>query len=174
MMASIPFTDIDILVVQRMGKNIAGAGMDPNVLKRLMVPREPEPKGGPAVIVALGLTDETHGNCAGLGLSNIITKRVLDEIDFQAFWINSITSGTFGVFRANLPIVMANDERALAAASHMCGMPDPDHVRFALIRDTLTLDRLYVSPAMRAEAAKRTRASRSAARCRCALTCSAL
>ena len=82
-----------------------------------------------------------------------MAERVLDEIDFQAFWINSVTSGTFGVFRSNLPIVMANDERALSAASHMCGTADPHQVRFTLIRDTLALDRLYISPAMRAEAA---------------------
>jgi hypothetical protein len=151
MMASIPFDDVDILVVRRMGKNISGAGMDPNVLKRLMVPREEEPTGGPAVIVTLDLTDETHGNCAGLGLANIITKRLLDKVDFYAFYMNGITSGTFGVYRGATPLTMKDDQRALEVASHMCGVPNPDDVRMTFIRDTLTLDTLYVSPSMRKE-----------------------
>jgi hypothetical protein len=151
MMASIPFDDIDVLVVRRMGKNISGAGMDPNVLKRLLVPREEEPKGGPAVIVTLDLTDETHGNCAGLGLANIITKRLYDKIDFYAFYMNGITSGTFGVYRGATPLTMHDDLRALEVASHMCGVPNPSSVRMALIRDTLTVDKLWVAPAMRAE-----------------------
>ncbi len=151
MMASIPFDDLDVLVVRRMGKNISGAGMDPNILKRLLVPREPEPHGGPAVIVTLDLTDETHGNCAGLGLANIITKRLLQKIDFHAFYVNGITSGTFGVYRGAMPLVMHDDQRALEVASHMCGVPQPPNVRMALIRDTLTVDRMWVSPALRAE-----------------------
>jgi hypothetical protein len=151
MMASIPFDDLDVLVVRRMGKNISGAGMDPNILKRLLVPREPEPQGGPAVIVTLDLTDETHGNCAGLGLANIITKRLLQKIDFHAFYVNGVTSGTFGVYRGAMPLVMHDDQRALEVASHMCGVPQPPAVRMAFIRDTLTLDTMWVSPALRAE-----------------------
>ncbi len=151
MMASLPFQDIDILVVQRIGKNISGAGMDPNVLQRLLVPREKEPEGGPAVIVVLDLTDETHGNACGMGLANIIPRRLLDKVDFYKFYMNSITSGTFGVYRSGVPLVMKNDLFALETASHMCGVPNPRDTRFVFMRDTLTLDTLYVSPSMRKE-----------------------
>jgi hypothetical protein len=125
--------------------------MDPNVLQRLMVPREKEPEAGPAVIIALDLTEETHGNACGLGLANIIPRRLLDKIDFYKFYMNSITSGTFGVFRSCIPLVTKNDQYALETASQMCGIPQPLDVRFCFIRDTLTLDTLYVSPSMRRE-----------------------
>ncbi len=152
MMASIPFMNIDVLVVQRIGKNISGAGMDPNILRRLMVPREAEPEGGPSVIVTLDLTAETHGNSAGMGLANVITKRQLEKVDFYKFYMNGVTSGTFGAYRSSMPLVMRDDQRALESASQMCGVPNPLDVRYCFIRDTLTLDTLYVSPSMLGEA----------------------
>jgi Lactate racemase N-terminal domain len=145
MMARIPFEQLDILVVQRQGKNISGAGMDPNITHRLMVPREVEPTDGPSVIVTLDLTDETHGNAAGLGFGNVVTKRLLDKVDFYATYMNGITSGTFGIWRTNIPMVMKDDLRALEVASHCCGVPQPADVRYCFIRDTLALDKLYVS-----------------------------
>jgi hypothetical protein len=151
MIARIPFTDIDILVVQRIGKNISGAGMDPNVLQRSLVPREDEPVGGPAIIVTLDLTDETHGNACGLGLANVIPKRLVDKIDFYKFYLNGVTSGTFGAYRNAMPLVMRDDLRTLESASQMCGIPGPLDVRYCFIRDTLKLDTLFVSPAMRRE-----------------------
>src|SRR3712207_5191551 len=95
---SLPFPKIDILVVQRLGKNISGTGMDTNIIGRLMIPGQPENFGPPAVtaIVVLDLTQETHGNIAGLGLANVTTARVAAKIDWQATYMNAVTSGVFG------------------------------------------------------------------------------
>jgi hypothetical protein len=152
MLASLPFDKIDVLVVQRHGKNISGTGMDTNVLRRLMVPHEPEALSQPTIIATLDLTDETHGNASGLGLANVTTARVLNKIDWQKFYMNGITSGTFGAMRSSLPIVMPDDRRALEVAVQCCGVPNDDDVKFVLIRDTLALDRLWISPALRDDA----------------------
>jgi hypothetical protein len=150
LMASLPFPEIDVLTVRQLGKNISGTGMDTNVISRLMIPRQPEAFGNVdvAVICVLDLTDETHGNVAGLGLANITTARVASKIDWVATYTNAITSGIFGMFRVSLPITMPDDRRALQAALRGCAMP-PDAARMVFIRDTLTVDKLWVSPSLR-------------------------
>ena len=150
LMASLPFPEIDVLVLQQLGKNISGTGMDTNIIGRLMIPREPENFGGPdvAVIALLDLTEETHGNVAGIGLANITTARVACKIDWGATYTNAITSGIFGMFRVSLPITMADDRRALQVALRGCGQPQAT-ARMVFIRDTLTLDHLWVSPSLR-------------------------
>ena len=150
-MASIPFPEIDVLVVQEIGKNISGTGMDTNIIGRLMIPREPENFGGPniAIIAVLDLTDETHGNASGMGLANVTTARLASKVDWAATYTNSLTAGIFGMFRVSLPITMADDRRALQAALRGCGQPQ-ETARIVFIRDTLTLGQLWVSPSLRA------------------------
>lgn len=150
LMASLPFPEIDVLVVRDLGKNISGTGMDTNIVSRLMIPRQPEAFGtvDVAVIAVLDLTEETHGNVAGLGLANITTARVAQKIDWIATYTNAITSGIFGMFRVSLPITMADDRRALQAAVRGCAMPQ-EEARVVFIRDTLTLNRFYASPSLR-------------------------
>jgi hypothetical protein len=152
LMASLPFPEIDVLVVRQLGKNISGTGMDTNIIGRLMIPREPETFGGPdvAVITVLDLTPETHGNATGIGLANITTARVAAKTDWAAMYTNAITSGIFGMWRVSLPITMADDRRAMQIAMRCCGR-EPEAARMVFIRDTLTLDRLWVSPNLRAE-----------------------
>ncbi|HXF63341.1 MAG TPA: hypothetical protein VNK95_17060, partial [Caldilineaceae bacterium] len=118
LMASLPFPEIDVLVVRQLGKNISGTGMDTNIISRLMIPRQPEHFGtvDVAVIAVLDLTEETHGNVAGLGLANVTTARVVEKIDWIATYTNAVTSGIFGMFRVSLPITMADDRRALQVA----------------------------------------------------------
>jgi hypothetical protein len=150
LMASLPFPEIDVLVVRQLGKNISGTGMDTNIISRLMIPRQPEHFGNidVAVIAVLDLTDETHGNVAGLGLANVTTARVVEKIDWVATYTNAITSGIFGMFRVSLPITLPDDKRALQAALRGCARP-ADAARMVLIRDTLALDKLWVSPNLR-------------------------
>jgi hypothetical protein len=150
LMASLPFPEIDVLVVQELGKNISGTGMDTNIISRLMIPRQPEAFGkvDVAVITVLDLTEETHGNVAGLGLANVTTARVAQKIDWVATYTNCITSGIFGMFRVSLPITMPDDERALQVALRGCARPFED-ARMVFIRDTLTVDHLFVSPNLR-------------------------
>ncbi len=150
LMASLPFPEIDVLVVRDLGKNISGTGMDTNIISRLMIPRQPEQFGkvDVAVIAVLDLTEQTHGNVAGLGLANVTTARVVDKIDWVATYTNAVTSGIFGMWRVSMPITMADDRRALQVAIRGCARP-PEAARMVFIRDTLALDRLWVSPNLR-------------------------
>lgn len=153
LMASIPFPVVDVLVIQQIGKDISGAGMDPNVTGRLMIPREPENFGGPdlATIAVLNLTEATHGNAAGLGFADVTTARVLSQVDWHVTYTNAITSGSFGMRRSQLPITVPDDRRALCVALRGCTVPDQSLAKMVFIRDTLTLDTLWVSPTLRAE-----------------------
>ncbi len=150
LMASLPFPEIDVLVVRNLGKNISGTGMDTNIVSRLMIPRQPEAFGkvDVAVIAVLDLTEETHGNASGMGLANVTTARVANKIDWFATYTNCITSGIFGMFRVSLPITMPDDKRALEVALRGCAQPQAD-ARMVFIRDTLTVDQLWVSPNLR-------------------------
>jgi hypothetical protein len=150
LMASLPLPEIDVLVVQQLGKNISGTGMDTNVISRLMIPRQPEAFGQNdiAIITVLDLTEETHGNVSGLGLANITTARVFQKIDWVATYTNCITSGIFGMFRVSLPITMADDKAALMTALRGCARPFAD-ARMVFIKDTLSVDHLWVSPNLR-------------------------
>lgn len=152
LMASLPFPIIDVLVVRQLGKNISGTGMDTNVLGRRMIPRQPENFGGPDIgtIAVLDLTEETHGNANGMGLANVTTARFARKIDWQAIYTNSLTSGILGMWRASLPMTMADDQRAIQAALLGCAEP-PEQAKLVLIRDTLTLDKLWVSESLRTE-----------------------
>ena len=150
LMASIPFPEIEVLGIQQMGKDISGAGMDTNIIGRLKIPRQPENFGGPdvAVIAVLSLTEATHGNATGIGLADVTTARVANEIDWISTYTNLITSGSLGVQRSPLPITMASDRNALQVALRCCGQPQAS-ARIVLIRDTLTLDHLWISPSLR-------------------------
>lgn len=150
LMASLPFPEIDILVVRALGKNISGTGMDTNIISRLLIPRQPEEFGDIdiAVIAVLDLTEETHGNACGLGLANITTARLVNKTDWVATYTNTITSGIFGMYRTSLPLTMPTDKSALEVAMRGCARPWAD-ARMVFIDDTLTLDNIWVSPNLR-------------------------
>ena len=124
LMAGLPYAAIDVLTLRTIGKNISGTGMDTNVISRLMIPRQPEAFGNVdvAVITVLDLTEQTHGNAAGLGLANVTTARVANKIDWTATYTNAVTSGIFGMYRVSLPMTMADDLRALEVAQHGCAV----------------------------------------------------
>ncbi len=151
LLAGLPFDAVDVLVVRDLGKNISGTGMDTNIVSRLMIPRQPEAFGkvDVAVITVLDFTEETHGNASGLGLANVTTARVAEKIDWQATYMNAVTSGIFGMYRAALPLTMPNDRQALNVSLRCCAVPQ-DEAAMVFIRDTLTLDRFYASPSLRA------------------------
>ncbi len=150
LMASLPFPEIDILVVKELGKNISGTGMDTNIVSRLMIPRQPEAFGSVdvAVITVLDLTEQTHGNVAGLGLANVTTARVAAKIDWVATYTNAITSGIFGMQRVSLPITMPTDEKSLHVSLRGCAKP-ADEARMVFIDNTLVLDNFFTSPSLR-------------------------
>jgi len=146
-MPRLPVDDVDILVVDEMGKDISGVGMDTNVIGRLRVRGQPEPdRPNIAVIIARDLTQASHGNAVGVGLADIVTRRLFAKIDFKATYANIITS-TF-LERGKVPLVADTDRQAIDIALRACGSLDPANVRLIRIRDTLHLDELLVSPAV--------------------------
>ncbi len=152
----IPFNHLDVLIVERMGKNISGTGMDTKVIGRLMITGENELKHPmPRVIVVLDLTDESHGNAAGLGLADITTKRLIDKINWHDTHINVFTSGF--IERDRIPVVAENDRQALEWALEIAKVRDPEKARIVRIRDTNTLGVLYISQGLWDEAARNPR-----------------
>lgn len=151
LMPSLPFPEIEVLVVKQAGKDISGTGMDPNILGRLMIPRQPENFGGPDIclIALLDLTETTHGNANGMGLANVTTARVVEKIDWHATYMNALTAGILGMQRSSLPLTMPSDQTALQVAVRNCGYP-AEEARLVFMQDTLTLGKLWVSPNLRA------------------------
>jgi hypothetical protein len=145
----LPFEVADVLVVDRMGKDKSGAGMDTNVIGRMMIRGTPEFER-PRItnIVVLDLTDASHGNAAGIGLADVVPLRLIEKIDLEALYMNSLTSGLGGVQRGQLPLAMPTDRDAIAAAVATCAAADPSRIRLARIRDTLDLGELWLSPAL--------------------------
>ncbi len=145
----VPFDPLDVLVVDEMGKNISGTGMDNNVIgigPRVGGKME---MGHPAVstIVVLGLTPESHGNANGVGLADITTRRLVDAIDYKATYTNVLTTRLWSAGR--LPVIMETDREAIEVA---VGESSPDEVRLVRIKNTLHLEELEISEALVPEA----------------------
>ena len=115
----------------------------------------PFASGGPAItrLVALDTTPLTGGNVNGIGVVDVTTQRVFDKLSFAETYPNALTSTATAAVK--IPMVMADDRRAIQAAIRTSTIPDPAAVRLAWIRDTLALDQLHVSANMAAEVAAR-------------------
>ena len=139
--------NIEVLVVEEMGKDISGTGMDTNVLGRMMLPgiKEPE-EPGVSRIVTLGLSERTHGNANGMGLADIVTRRLFDAVDFRATYANAFTS-TF-LNRAYVPVIMENDREAIEAALQVQRIANGAQARIARIKNTLDLAHIQISEAL--------------------------
>lgn len=142
---SLPFDDIDILIVDEMGKIFSGTGMDTNVIGRLYIEGLPEP-AAPRVkrIVVLDLAEGGHGNANGIGLADFTTKRLLNKISFDTTYFN-VLSTTF-IKRAMLPLIMEDDRTALSGAIKSLGRVIPQELKIARIKNTLHLTNIQVSP----------------------------
>jgi hypothetical protein len=146
LLGRLPLDELDLLVIDYMGKNISGSGMDTNVVGRMLIPAFPDPPlPRYRLIAVLDLTDEAHGNAFGVGLADVTTRRLWERIDLQTFYINSMTAGVTGVQRAKLPMAFATPRLAIAAALRMCGRPDPRQARVAHIRDTLQVSEFFAT-----------------------------
>jgi hypothetical protein len=147
----LPFEAIDVLIVERMGKEISGTGMDTNVLGRYRIPGEPEPKA-PNVrfVIVLDLTDASHGNAIGVGLADLTTERLVAKIDRQAMYVNGLTSGFLE--RAKIPITLPTDRAAIAAAFDRLSPEQRARPRVCRIRDTLHVAAFEASAALLDEA----------------------
>ena len=144
-LARLPFDEIDVLVIDEIGKNISGDGADPNVTGRYPTPHA---TGGPAVQIMafLGLTQQTGGNANGLGMADVVTERLASAMDRPATYMNALTSTT--PLPVKTPMVMPDDQSAIAAAITMCAGVAPDNLRLVRIPNTLKLRRIQVSEAL--------------------------
>jgi Domain of unknown function (DUF362) len=150
--ARLPLDQIDVLVVDEIGKDRSGTGMDTNVIGRRLIHGSPEPTS-PRItnIVALALTAASDGNATGLGLADFVPADLLASVDLVKTYANSLTAGLQGVQRAQIPIVLANARDALAAALLTSGVPQASQVRAVRMRDTLSVDDLMVSESLVSE-----------------------
>ena len=154
-MARLPFSSIDVLIVEEMGKNISGSGMDTNVIGRPTNPHEPFPNDPRILwIVALDLTEESYGNATGIGNADFTTRRLVDRIDMKPTLINCITACSPGM--AKVPATYETDREAVETALSCIGLTPAEQARVVHIKNTLMIGELEVSEAYASEV--RTRA----------------
>lgn len=119
-MPFIPADNIDLLIIDEMGKNLSGVGVDPNIIGRMKIYGQPEPLR-PAVksIIITDITKESHGNAIGVGLADVIPKRLYNKIDFPSTYTNGITSSFYE--RIKIPVIAETDREAFSIALRGCG-----------------------------------------------------
>jgi hypothetical protein len=136
------FDNLDVLIIDEIGKDISGTGFDNNVVGRYHTPFV---SGGPKItrISVLDLTDRSHGNANGLGIVDFTTQRVFNKIIFEQTYPNSLTSTV--PLSAKIPMVLKNDRQAIQAAIKTCNILDKRDVRLVRIKNTLNLSEIEVS-----------------------------
>lgn len=138
--------DIDVLIVDEIGKNISGEGMDPNVTGR---PGSGLPGfAAPNIqkIVALDVTAQSHGNGVGIGSADITTRRCVEQLDLGAVYTNAITATILNP--AKLPMILNSDHDALVVAMRTCNRVTPQTVKVVRIKNTLEIHRIWVSSSL--------------------------
>ena len=140
---TLPVDDLDALVIEAIGKDVSGSGMDSNVTGRYGVSNAADPET-PAIdrIAVLGLTEATHG----IGLADVTTADVAADLDLGEMYTNALTSGSLS--RSAVPVVLPSDRHALRAAVATAGRYDPGDARIAWLRDTAHLSSFRVSEAL--------------------------
>lgn len=139
------FKDIDVLIIDEIGKNISGDGMDPNITGRYPTPYA---HGGPEVnkMVVLDLTNETEGNANGVGTADFTTQRLVDKMDREATYANGLTSTV--VAPTKIATTLDNDRLAIQAAIKTCNILDFTKVKMVRIKNTLEISEIEVSEAL--------------------------
>ena len=150
----LPFDELDLLIVDKMGKNISGTGMDTKVIGRMMQNFEPEPEK-PAIlrILVLDLTEESNGNACGIGFADFTTTRLVNKIDRPATYMNSVTA--LGPQKSRIPFYYDTDREAIATALETVGLTKPKDCRVVRIESTLHLSEVRISSALLEEAKSR-------------------
>jgi hypothetical protein len=149
-MPSLPVADIDVLIIDRMGKELSGVGMDPNIIGRIRIRGQEEP-AAPRIknIVVSELTAHSYGNAIGIGLADVVTRKLFNAIDFNAMYVNVRTSRFLE--RVKVPFIAENDADAVSVALAASGVSGAAAGRIVRIRDTLHLGEVQVSEAIYAE-----------------------
>ncbi len=152
----LPFPDCDLLIIDRIGKNMSGTGMDTNVIGRKYNDHAATDRDTVRCkrIFVRSLTEETHGNATGIGLAEFTNQRTADAIDRKITAINCITG--LHPTAAMIPIAFDTDREAISNALHTCGLVEPPHSKVIQIPDTLHLAEVLVSEAYLPQFAERT------------------
>jgi hypothetical protein len=147
LMPKLPVEDIDVLIVDEIGKNYSGTGFDTNIIGRMRILGEEEP-ASPRIkyIIASDLSEPSHGNALGIGLADLTTRRFFDKIDMKAMNENVITSSF--IQRGMIPMVIDNDLEAVRVALRCNWGVEPAKARIVRIPNTLQLRYAYVSEAL--------------------------
>lgn len=139
------FEQLDVLVIDQIGKNISGDGMDPNITGRYPTPYA---HGGPDVnkMVVLDLTHETEGNANGVGTADFTTQRLVDKMDLEFTYANGLTSTVCAPTK--IATTLPNDKEAIQAAIKTCNILDFTKVKMVRIKNTLEISEIEVSEAL--------------------------
>ncbi len=148
-MGHIFFDDIDVLVVDRIGKDISGLGMDPNVTGRYCVTYM-KPEKRVQHIAVLDLTEESHGNCNGIGIADVTTTRLARKVNLDETYPNAVTSTVLSAVR--MPLITHSDKTCIQVALRTCNCYDREAPRIVRIRDTMNLEEIEISEGMLEEA----------------------
>lgn len=149
LMPGILLPNVDVLVVDRMGKNISGLGMDPHITGCFATATRAAAAAGKLAV--LDLTDETHGNANGIGVADVTTRRLLERFDPEVTYPNAITATLTQAVR--MPLVMDSHKLAIQAAIKTAPGFDKARIRMVRLRDTLHLSEIFISEAMLPDAA---------------------
>jgi Lactate racemase N-terminal domain len=152
-MGKLPFTAMDALIVGECGKNYSGAGMDPNVVGRMLIEASPEAEtNNPRVtrMAVLDISPESHGNGTGIGIADLTTTRALDSIVPGPFRMNNLTARF--LWRSKLPIGFDTDRECIQSAVDTCWQPIQDRLKVCIIPNTLEVAEMWVSPALAEDA----------------------
>lgn len=153
LLPQIPLNPIDLLIVDWMGKEISGTGMDQNVIGRTVISyHRPDTKIDVLRLFVRDLTAESEGNATAIGNADFTTQRLVDKIDPRATYMNAVTSSCPEAVR--IPPYFNTDREVIDTALNTIGLVEPQNARIVHIRDTLHLEEMYVSQAMLAEAEK--------------------
>jgi Lactate racemase N-terminal domain len=154
-MPRLPFREIGLLIIDEIGKNISGSGMDTNVVGRKFVGNPDQGRDEVCCkrIFIRGLTEETHGNACGIGLAEFTNRRTVEQMDVNVTTINALTGGHPAA--AAIPVTFDTDREVLDAALATVGLDEPENARVVQISNTLQLSEVLVSEACLPEVAGR-------------------
>ncbi|MFB6113236.1 MAG: lactate racemase domain-containing protein [Halodesulfurarchaeum sp.] len=146
----IPTEDLDVLVVDEIGKNVSGTGMDTNVIGRIDMLGEAEPETPDYTrIYVRSITEESHGNGIGMGLADFVHQRVVEQVDLNDVYVNVLTAGEPA--RSHIPLIAPTDAVAMQLLAGCTGVKDPADLRIARIQNTMEVDRVLVSEPVAAD-----------------------
>ena len=142
--ARLLFDECDVLVVDKIGKNISGDGMDPNISGRFVLPLYCSGGIDAAKVVVLDITDETHGNAQGIGLAEVTTRRLVNRMKLEMTYPTGVTNTFLHLMK--IPMIMDNDREALQLALMCCPeAEDHDHMKLIRIPNTAHIGEIEIS-----------------------------